>query len=168
MGGDEVDQQRVFEDADVRVRLRRAQQHGFDALAGDVAGVQHAAAGVAALAAQVVARPAVGPRRKGHAQALELGDARRRVRHDAPHHGLVAQARARVQRVGHVPLDAVAGLHHAGDPALRVVRVALGRFLLGRQQHAAARREVQRAHQAGDAAAGDEILAGFDPHRPLP
>jgi hypothetical protein len=89
-----------------------------------------------------------------HAETFQLADARRGILDDTPHHFLVAEPRARIERISHMLLKAVAGLHDAGNAALRVVAAAVGRVLLGDQQHTPVRRQMDGAQQAGDAAAG--------------
>jgi len=133
-------------------------QHRFHALPGDVAGVQHAALRVTALAAEVIAGCAVRARIEPYAQRFQLGDARRAAGHDLAHDLLAAEPRPGDQRVGHVLLKAVAGLHDAGDTALRAVGVAVVESLLGHQQHAPAARQIERAHQPGNAAAHHEVI----------
>ena len=133
-GADEVDRHVVFEHVDVRVGAAGGDEGTFDLLAGDVARVEDAALVVAALASEV--EVAVSGFGRGLAHLLARGkvradvvdeplDALRAAPHDV-HDGLrTAQMRPRLKRVGEVFLEGVADVCHAGDAALRHLRVAV-------------------------------------------
>ena len=159
---DEVDHDRVLVHLDLGMALHRAHHRGLALLARDVARVEDAAHRVPALAAEVPA--SVLLLREPHAAVDQVADARRRLRHDLPHHVLVAEARARDLRVAHVLLERVGGVRHAADSPLREVGVAVLEALLRDEHGASGGREVQRAHESAHAGADDEIVTVDDSH----
>ncbi len=125
---DEVDRRLVLDDADVGVGLDALQQRALDLGAGGVGGVDDAARGVPALPREVqvaVLLIEVG------AALDELADPIGSLaRADLGDH-LVAEARARDERVPRVGLGRVVGREDRGDAPLRVAGVGLVPVPLG-------------------------------------
>ena len=124
----------VFEHVDVRVGAAGGDEGAFDLLAGDVARVEDAAFVVAALASEV--EIAVSGLGRGLAHLLARGEVRPDVvdepldafgaaPHDVHDRLRAAQMRPGFERVGEVFLEGVADVRHAGDAALRHLRVAV-------------------------------------------
>ena len=117
-----------------------------------------AAAGVRCLQAKRQAAGRIAVER--HAVALELDDGRRRRRGDAAGDGRIAEAVAGRQGVGGVQGRPVVLAHGGGDAALGPGRGrSFGQWHLG-QQDDGPRRQPQRGHQPGKAAADDDGAAG--------
>ena len=109
-------------------------------------------------AAVLVRRVALG---KFHSQFYQFRNARRAVLDDGADDVLLAQARARRERVAHVRLERILLAGHRRDAALRVIRVRLRAVLLGDDGHAPARRHFQREGQPREAAAENQIVELF-------
>ena len=137
------------------VAAHRGDQRAHDRRPRAVArDMDDAAAAVRGLQAEREAAPGVAV--EGDAVALELGDGGRRRRGDAGGDGGIAEAVAGGQRVGGVQRRIVVLAHGGGDAALRPGRGgALGKRRLGEQDHGL-RRQPQRRHQPGQAAADDD------------
>ena len=158
-----VDQQAAgFQPLDHRDRgrgLHRGDQGAHDRGARAVArDMDDAAAAVRCLQAkrQTAGRIAV----EHHAVALELDDGGRRRRGDAAGDGRIAEAVAGRQGVGGVQGRPVVLAHGGGDAALGPGRGrTLGQWHLG-QQDDGPRRQPERGHQPGKAAADDDGAAG--------
>ena len=86
----------------------------------------------------------------------QFRDARGRLAHDALDHLRIAQRTAGLERVGHVLLEAVVRIEHAGDASLGVAAVGLLDALLGDHDDREFRIDRQRRPQAGQPAADDE------------
>ncbi len=148
----DVDGEHVLVHRDARLQRKRLDQRGLDGLAGHVLDVQHAALGVAALAAEVVA--AVRIPRKFQTELDQLLHAGRAVAHDLAHNLFVAQAVAGHQGVLHVLVDVIGFGRDHRDAALGIVGVGFGLVFLGQDSHRTAEPcGLQREAQAGDAAA---------------
>ncbi len=163
VGGDEIDGEMVFENLDVGLGGDRGQQGAFDLAAGDVLGVENAAFGMAAFAAQVQFAPAVdvrvrrtscpvrSARRCGPAPPRRWCARRPRWQRPAPAWS--------VSRTWHFEGILLAG--DGGDAALGVIGVGFGAGFLGDNGDAAERRDFQGEGKAGDAAAEDKKVEIF-------
>ena len=86
----------------------------------------------------------------------QLPDALRPFGDEHAHGVLVAQARARDERILHVQLDVIVGRHDARDAALRPVGVAVRAVLLSDQGNAALLGGAEGEGESGAAAAEHE------------
>ena len=154
---DEVDRHVVFEEGNVRIFRGDGEQRVFDRLARQIARVKDAPVRVAAFPRQVVV--AVGAFREIDADFDQLADARGSGFDDGARDGLVAESVAGDERVAHVRLEVVRPVEHAGDAALRVIRVGLRRGLFRDDCHAQSLRGgFNREAQPRDAAADDDQI----------
>ncbi len=150
------------EDGDVGIFGDGAQQGALDLAAGGVLGMEHAAAGVAALAGEVefVRAGAVNVVAlvEVDAQGDEFADARGSLADDDAHGGLVAEARPGFERVLDVQLEGILVAPHAGHAALRPGGAAVGGSALGDDGHPPLRGGLEREGQTGHAAADDDEI----------
>ena len=130
---------KVFSQVSTFGRPLRPLDHGpHHFLAGGVAqGVDDAVVAVAPFAAQRQLRRA--PRRTACPSAISSSNPLGRLADDHLDDVAIAQVAAGRQRVGHVVLEAVFRVEHAGDAPLGVVAVRLPQAVLGDHQHATAR-----------------------------
>jgi len=136
-------------------------ERAYDLLARQVAGVQHAATRVAALAPEVVLdRVTRQMRIEARAERDQLTDAVRPLVHHHLDDVLVAEAGAGADRVGGVRLEGVLGAPDGRHAALRVRRVALVGAVLGDDRHPPRVGDLKRERQARDAAPDDEVVPG--------
>jgi len=130
-----------------------------DLLPGEVAGVQHAAFRVAALAPEVVLDRVAGQVRvEARAERDELADALGPLVHDHVDDVLVTESGAGLDGVAGMRLEGVLRAPDRGDAALRVGGVALVGAILGEDGHAPGVGDAERERQPRDAAADDEIV----------
>ena len=123
------------------------QQRLLDGPAGRVLGVDDAARGVAALAAQLEMSVAIAI--EGDAQLVgEAQDVLGRLAHAALDDVAVAKAVADAQRVLDVDLGGVGRVQHAGDATLRGAGVRIGGRALGDDQDTPVVGRRQREGQA--------------------
>src|SRR5206468_12188763 len=147
-------------DGDVRRGAHRLAE-GPDHLApGRVGGVQDAPLGVPALAPEVVlVVVGVAAQVEVRAQGDEIAHPVRALAYHHLDRVAVAEPVAGGERVGDVRLEAVLRAPHRGDAALRVAAVALGEPVLGDQRDVPGARALERAGEAGDAAAEHQEVA---------
>ena len=156
----EVDGEVALVDGDVR-RGAHGLAEGADHLApGRVGGVQDAPLRVPALAPEVVlVVVGVAAQVEVRAQGDEIAHPVRALAHHHLDRVAVAEPVAGGERVGDVRLEAVLRAPHRGDAALRVAAVALGEPVLGDQRDVPGARALERAGEAGDAAAEHQEVA---------
>ncbi len=149
---------KAFKDRDGRRSANSGGQSQSNLAAGLVAaGVDDAVTAVRRFEAEFQA--AVGAAIEGHAEPQQIFDRARPAGDDLFDDWRVAKSVAGCERVLDLQGDAVIRADAGGDAALRenAGRVFADRRLA--QQHARLRRELQRRHQPGDAAADDQHLA---------
>ena len=150
----QVDRKGVLPDFDVRQSLHATGDSPHDFLAGGVAqGMDDAVVAVAAFASQ--GQLSAGLVELGAPGDQFLDPLRGLADHlldDRP----VAQRAAGLERVADMVLEAVFGVHDAGDAALGVGAVRYGESILGDHQHRQPRIDGQGRPQAGQAAADDQ------------
>jgi hypothetical protein len=157
LGGDKVDGEMVFEHLDVGMAGHGVEQSPLDFAAGDVLGVQDAAFGMTAFAAQIQFAAAVDIAfGKFHAEFDQFGDAGGALGDDGAHDLLMAEAGAGGEGVAHVHFDGVLLAGDGGDAALGVVGVGFGAGFLGGNGDAPQMGGLQREGKAGNAAAQDQ------------
>ena len=119
---------------------------------------------MAALLAEIeLMAAAVFPLGEGHAELDQLPDPRRALLDDAAHDILMAESRARFERISHVQVEGVLARSDAGDATLGVVGVRFGAVFFCNHRDRAPLRDVQGEGQPGDAGAQhDEIVTRMD------
>ncbi len=157
--GDEVDGEVELVELDVSVGARGREEGALDLAAGHVGGVDDPVRRVPALAPEV--EVAVGRAVEVGAEPHQLADPLRPFGDDDPHDLLVAQPGPGDERVADVVLEGVGRGHHRRDPALRVVRVRLGRRLFRDDGDRAVLGGAEGEREPGDAAADDEEIEAF-------
>ena len=159
---DEVDHDRLLAHVEDGMLPQRADHRGLALLAGDVARVENAAHGVAALAAEVPGAVLLAV--ELHAAVDEVLDGGGGLRDDAPHDRLVTEAGARNKGVRNMVLERVGGIRHAADAALGEIRVAVRQPLLGDEDDPAGGGQVEGRHESAHSRADDEVVAVYDAH----
>ena len=162
---DQIDGEVVLEQIDVGVVAHLREQRPLDLAARHVGGVDDPVGRVPALAAEVercvrCLALVIEVRAERH----QLTHALRPLRHDDPHHLLIAQPGPRYERVVNVVLDGVGRVHHRRDSALRVVRVRLRRCLLGDDRDGAVLSGAEGERESGHPAADDEKVVSLCHH----
>ncbi len=122
-------------------------------MAGRIGRMDDAALAVAAFAGQVEAELGLLVTGEGHALRDQPFDRGSALRHDRARRGLIAQAGAGHQRIGHMLVMAVMRVEHGGNAALGPVTGAVAQRALGNNDNFAGIREVEGHRQAGETAA---------------
>ena len=150
----QVEREGVFPDVDVGRLFRAADHHPHDLLAGGIAqGVGDAVAAVSPFAAQ---RQPIAGLVELRAPVDQFADALRPFANDPLDHRGIAQRAAGFERVGHMVLETVVRIEHAGDAPLGLVAVRLLRGLFGGDDDRQFRIDPQRRPQPGQPAADDQ------------
>ena len=131
-------------------------QHASDLASGGVARVQHAPYRVRRLAPE--RRTSAGIHVELRAPLGKLADVLHTLFNEHADRRLVTQPVARPHGIGRMKRRAVVVSDGGGDAALRVPGVALGRFGLRQDQHAAGGRQADGGAQSGDSASDDEKI----------
>ena len=162
--GDQVHGDVVFEDGDARILAAALEQDLGDLLAGDVAGVQDAAAGVPAFAPEVVGLGILVVRCLGDLAAA--GEMQPQINQflgtcgasgdDVAHDVFMAETGPGIERVGQVRVKRVTRLHDAGDAALGVAGVAFLGGTLGDNGDGTVFGGLDGGEQAGNAGTQNE------------
>ena len=142
--------------------LDGGEQRPLDLAAGDVAGVEDAALGVAAFAAEIEFALAILQLAlvELHAEVDQLLDAAGPSLTMSADHGFIAQPGAGVEGIAHVELEGILAAGHAGDAALRPGGVRFCAAALGNDDHRAVGGGRAGEAEPGHAAADDgEIVA---------
>ncbi|MGF6728264.1 hypothetical protein OKW50_000345 [Paraburkholderia youngii] len=163
-GRDQIDRVMIFEQRDVRMMAHLLAERSDDRMAGRVGRVNDPAMAMAAFARQMKAQLGGVVFREWHALFDQPFDRGAPMLDDKARRSLVAQTATRDQRVAHVIFDAVRGIQHRGDTALRPVARALGQRSLGDHSNAPCLREVERDAQASQTATDNRHIEFHYPH----
>ena len=140
----------------------------LDLAPGHVGGVHDAPRAVPAFARQVELDVGLLRSRGTARRFAQRRDALGPLAHTQIDDHVVAEPGARRHRVGHVRLEGVPFVEHAGDAPLRVLGVRLVALALGDDEHVAVCRRLEREGEPSDAAADDEVVTRDDGHRAIP
>ena len=157
----------VLQNRDVLVFAAAGEQDVGDLAAGDVAGMEDAAGGMAAFAAEIKLvrllrrdiRMDFAHGREFQAEFFQFADAGGAAGDDVADGVRMAEARSGGQRVGNMRFERVVFVDDAGDAALRVARVAFFGLRLRDDDDFAVLGGLQGGRQAGQTRTDDKVSA---------
>ena len=156
---DEIDRETVLSGRDASIRANRIEQRRFELAPDDVAAMHDPRRRMPPFAGERERIAALGLA-EAHAEIHEIPDPVRPLAdHDLDRFAL-AEPLPRLERIGHVPFERVLLERHGRDPALRVVRVALGDLLLRHDEHVGETRRLEGEEESGRPAPQHENI-GF-------
>ena len=157
--GDEVDGVAVWQQFDIRVRLRAFDQHRLDRAPGGIGGMDDAPMRMAAFAREVVGRIAAGGlAREGDTERFQPVDALRAMLDGESDDVGVTETRPRIERIVDMGVEAVAAVQYSGDAALGVPGIAFRQRTLRQYGYARMLGGMQGECESRGTAAKDEYV----------